>query len=344
MEFDTKREIWIVRAGEGAAHSEGFLEGKLVAIGWAQAGPIEKDTPDEKIDELFQRAYSTHEPNAVRVWASQVKRFVREPVQGDPVATYDRDRRRYLLGVIQGPSQWREERPLTRWRPVKWLCETPRDVLSASARNRLGAIATLFRLSEAVTSELWEKAVPRGCRARGKAASLVGMRQSWRLLSLACLVLACTPEETSNVDVSELDPEGWCALAQALCPGLEQSFVADLDPRGTWLRGAPFAELEIEVVGDGVWELTDAWDEACQPIRIARDEGVLVSVEPILWLGPEPVTAFFPVRALDSVWLVPDTELARFDLRAPDREELGWLAFRQVENVPDVIVHPLEGF
>lgn len=168
MEFDTKREIWIVRAGEGAAYSEEFLEEKLVAIGWAQAGPIEKDTPDEKIDELFQRAYSTHKPNAVRVWASQVKRFVREPVQGDPVATYDRDRRRYLLGVIQGPAQWREERPLTRWRPVKWLRETPRDVLSASARNSLGAIATLFRLSEAVTSELWEKAVPLGSEERPK--------------------------------------------------------------------------------------------------------------------------------------------------------------------------------
>ena len=174
-----------------------------------------------------------------------------------------------------------------------------------------------------------------GCRARGKAASLVGMRRSWRLLSLASLVLACTPEETPNVDVSELDPDGWRALAQALFPGLEQSFVTDLDPRGTWRREAPFAELEIEFVGDGEWELTDAWDEACRPIRCIRDEGVLVLVDPILWLGPEPVTAFFPVRALDDVWLVPDTQLTRLDFRAPSREPLAKLAFRQVELFPD---------
>jgi restriction system protein len=161
MKFDSNLPIWVVRAGEGAAHVEEFLEHELVAIGWAPVGPLTDTASDEEVEERFAKAYPDRKQGAVRVWASQVKRFVREPRVGDPVATYDRERRRYLLGSIAGTAQWREG-PLPRWRAVEWLRETPRDVLSASTRNSLGSIATLFRPSEDVTKELWDKSSPLG--------------------------------------------------------------------------------------------------------------------------------------------------------------------------------------
>jgi restriction system protein len=161
MGIDTSLPIWVVRAGEGAAHAEEFLSEELVAIGWAKVGQLASDATDEEIDDGFAKAFPDHKEGSVRVWASQVRRFLREPKIGDPVTTFDRERRRYYLGTIKGPPQWRDS-DLPRWRAVEWLRETPRDALSASTRNSLGSIATLFRPSEDVTKELWEKSVPLG--------------------------------------------------------------------------------------------------------------------------------------------------------------------------------------
>jgi restriction system protein len=166
MQFDTSLPIWVIRAGEGAAHVEAFEKENVVAIGWAEVGQLAAELTDEEIDARFVKAYPDRKAGTVRVWANQVKRFLREPRIGNPVATYDRERRRYLIGIIAGPPKWRDG-DLPRWRPVEWLREVPRDILSASTRNSLGSIATLFRLPEEVTRELWDKAIPHWSSAQG---------------------------------------------------------------------------------------------------------------------------------------------------------------------------------
>jgi restriction system protein len=156
-----KAPIWIVRAGEGAAYAEEFVQDGLVAIGWIEPGPLEPTVTDEELERRFATAYAAEKEGYRRTAAGMVRRFLRELKVGDLVATYDRDRRVYPLGSIAGEPQWREHE-LARWRRVKWTHEVSRDVLSVSARNSLGSIATLFRLSADVASEMWTKATPIG--------------------------------------------------------------------------------------------------------------------------------------------------------------------------------------
>jgi restriction system protein len=52
-----KGPIWIVRAGEGAAYVEEFLQEGLVAIAWKEPGPLEPDVSDDEIEQRFAEAY-----------------------------------------------------------------------------------------------------------------------------------------------------------------------------------------------------------------------------------------------------------------------------------------------
>ncbi|MDZ4696770.1 MAG: restriction endonuclease [Deltaproteobacteria bacterium] len=152
--------IWLVRAGEGGAFADEFEEQGVVAIGWSKAGPIAAAMSDPEVEACFIKAYPTAKPGNRRSGAGQVKRFVRELKVGDLVATYAPDRRIYLLGTIAGEVGWREHE-LARVRPVKWTRAVSRDVLSATLRNTLGSILTLFNV-EGGAGEMMERSVPLG--------------------------------------------------------------------------------------------------------------------------------------------------------------------------------------
>ncbi len=154
---------WIVRAGRDAAFFDEFRTHEIVAIGWSKAGPVTTATSDEELDRLFLAAYPEAKEGARRVYQAQVRRFAHELESGDRVATYDPNDRLYLLGTIVGPLAWREGNN-PRVLPVRWTHETLRDRLSAATRNGLGSIATLFRTSEEVGAELWEKSTPIGSK------------------------------------------------------------------------------------------------------------------------------------------------------------------------------------
>jgi restriction system protein len=166
--MDKPAPIWIVRAGENAAYVDEFLKDGLVAIGWVEVGPIEATTSDAEVDDRFRAAYPDDKERARFVGAAMVKRFVREVRPGDPIATSDRNRRVYPLGTVTGEVQWRDHR-LPRFRTVSWTHEVDRDVLSAAARNSLGAIATMFRLGPDIASEMWSKARPIGTAAPARS-------------------------------------------------------------------------------------------------------------------------------------------------------------------------------
>ena len=86
------------------------------------------------------------------------REFVREIHRQDSVVTYDPGRRRYVLGTVQGDVQFSEDDPQQPYqRAVDWTHYVPRDVVSASARNSLGAIQTLFRVQDDVARELEAK-------------------------------------------------------------------------------------------------------------------------------------------------------------------------------------------
>ena len=162
--MDKPGPIWIVRAGERAAFVDEFLQDGVVAIGWADAGPVEATVPDEELDRRMATAYPDEKEGWRRVAAAMIRRFAREVHAGDLIATYDRNRRVYPLGTVVGDLQWRDHN-LARVRKVKWTHEVDRDLLSVTARNSLGAIATMFRLGPEVAAEMWAKAQPIGAAA-----------------------------------------------------------------------------------------------------------------------------------------------------------------------------------
>jgi len=92
-----------------------------------------------------------------RVWAAQVRRFLREPVIGDRVVTYDPQSRTYLIGKIASDAKWEPDSALSRVRKINWTNQVLRDVLAASTRNTLGAIQTVFRVDADAVKEMLEK-------------------------------------------------------------------------------------------------------------------------------------------------------------------------------------------
>lgn len=148
--------MWMVRAGQGAAYIDDFIEKKVVAIGWAEAGEFKAGESREKISKRLAFVWPTMTPGYLAISTGQIYRFLNEIKPGDKVVTYDPSRRAYHIGKIIGeprfdPALFDE---LPRIRDVEWKGEILRDAISLPTRNTLGAISTLFQLSESATLEI----------------------------------------------------------------------------------------------------------------------------------------------------------------------------------------------
>jgi len=159
--LESDAPIWVVRAGRRGVYASDFISEGWVGIGWGEAGPIAADASDKAVEAAIERGYATEREGTKRVWTAQIKRFFREVAVGDPVANYDPDQRMFFLGTVVSDLFSKEDHDLFRARRVDWTHKAPRDRLSTSARNSLGAILTFFRLSDEVSAELRAKAVPR---------------------------------------------------------------------------------------------------------------------------------------------------------------------------------------
>ena len=151
---------WLIRSGRQGRYADDFLTGGYVAIGGVEIGELPKDASDEEVDRLYDQKHPQESEGTRRSWASLTKRFLRDLVPGTVVATYDPSQRLYFIGTITSEPEWHPERELPRTRRVKWSHKTPRDRLSASARNSLGSTLTLFRISDEVGIEMQPSAVP----------------------------------------------------------------------------------------------------------------------------------------------------------------------------------------
>lgn len=149
---------WMVRAGRKSRFFESFKQERIVAIGWRGVGSLkETKNKDEFVQKVVQ-AYPNYREQQVLMAASQLYRFAREFKVGDRVVTYDSGGRSYLCGIIVGEYEFLEtavEEEFENRRLVDWKHETSRDRLSSSAKSSLGAISTIFRISDWVADELW---------------------------------------------------------------------------------------------------------------------------------------------------------------------------------------------
>jgi restriction system protein len=158
------RGMWMIRAGRGGEHVEDFLLHGIVALGDVRLGAIPPTIKKDELLKLYAEKYPEEKVGSRGVWASQLLRFINEIKVGDDVATFDRERRKYILGRITSEYEWApdllEEMPHVR--RVKWTHEVGRDLLKTATRNTLGAIMTLFKLGPDVEKDLRAHAVTLG--------------------------------------------------------------------------------------------------------------------------------------------------------------------------------------
>jgi restriction system protein len=147
--------MWVVRAGEDARFYDDFKRNKIVAIGWDELGDLSRVKNHAEIKRMIEKAWSDKKLGWRNIVPSQVARFVLEFKEGDYVLTYDSKTRNYLIGKICSPYHYDPTRKEYRHvRTATWEGEIPRDSLSISTRNTLGAISTLFEVNEEAANDI----------------------------------------------------------------------------------------------------------------------------------------------------------------------------------------------
>ena len=150
--------MWVVRAGRGGFLAEFFREENLVGVDFLSVdfpqSPVGMSR--EQLTEVVRRQQPDLSKPKVANAAGQLYRFLAEINVGDDVLVYDPSRRIYSLGSILTDADWQGSAggdvPLRR--SVEWRQEVPRDSLSVSTRNTLGAIQTLFQVNETAAAEI----------------------------------------------------------------------------------------------------------------------------------------------------------------------------------------------
>lgn len=149
------KRTWMVRAGRDAMFIEEFREKGRVSIGWSALGSLnDYTTRDELARGIAQRWPEWHK-QAQAMATGQVWRFKSEIQVGDTVVTYDPSLRRYLVGEVVGsytfePASVEQPNVLS----VNWKGEVSRDLLSATTKNSLGAISTIFLVPPEAAADL----------------------------------------------------------------------------------------------------------------------------------------------------------------------------------------------
>ena len=151
------KNMWMVRAGEGAFLIDGFRNKNYVSIGWNEIGDISDVKRKDKIKKLVEEAgYYTKKPQ-ISVATGQISRFLLNFKKGDYVITYDSNNRLYLVGEIQSDYEYNTQiSEYHHVRRVKWLGEVSRDKLSIQTKNTLGAISTIFQIKDRARKEILE--------------------------------------------------------------------------------------------------------------------------------------------------------------------------------------------
>lgn len=145
----------MVRA-EGGELLELFLKRRMVALGWHEVGDLTGARTRKAVAELVDRVWPDDPPGRRGMWTGMLHRFRSEMSIEDAVVTYDPSSRVYHIGRILSDYRY-DAKSSEQWpsiRDVEWYATVERDRLSVATKNELGAIMTLFKLSETAASEL----------------------------------------------------------------------------------------------------------------------------------------------------------------------------------------------
>ncbi|HAN17034.1 MAG: restriction endonuclease [Bacteroidetes bacterium GWC2_33_15] len=151
-----KNQLWMVRAGEGAFLLDDFINKSIIAIGWNATGDLSAIEKIDKIKGLVAANYQEYKSGTVNISAGQIYRFIHEFKIGDAVMTYNPTERVYWIGEID--SDYKFDKEICEYNhihKVKWIDKIPRDELSTSTKNTLGATLTIFDIPKAARDEIF---------------------------------------------------------------------------------------------------------------------------------------------------------------------------------------------
>lgn len=146
--------IWFVRAAERGRLFEEFAQG-YVGVGYNDMGDMSDVTEQDEIRTHYLKAYPNGRPGAIGNQVAMFYKFRSVIEVGEPVITYDTQKREYLIGTIQSGYKYQPGTvgDYPNIREVKWENKVSRDLLSVTSRNHLGCATALFSVSQ----EAWDE-------------------------------------------------------------------------------------------------------------------------------------------------------------------------------------------
>jgi len=238
-----KKTMWLVRAGKDAYLFDEFQNKKVVALGWNEIGDLSKITTSgdffhlKGIKKLLQEKHPDYKQGTLNICAGMLSRFRFDFKKGDHVVTYNPAERIYLVGEITSDYEYNTK--LTEYfhiRRVKWLGEVPRDKLSASTKNTLGAISTLFEVGEDA-----EKEIVNLLKGKGPVGDIDGKEAELDIIKEDMIAKA---HEFIKDKVLDLDWEEMQELVAGLLKGMR--YKTTISPRG------PDRGWDIQASPDGL--------------------------------------------------------------------------------------------
>src|SRR5690348_7607255 len=159
MGMNQMTHMWMVRAERGGILFDQFESESIVAIGWVEMGNMGHLKSRDDFVAAVTAAYPNNTRAQTATSAGQAYRFVREVQVGDAVITYSPEQRVYLIGKIRSEYKYEPRRIENdpNVRDVEWAGRVPRDLLTLSAKNSLGAISTLFLVPSDVADEIKQR-------------------------------------------------------------------------------------------------------------------------------------------------------------------------------------------
>ncbi|MFC1515796.1 restriction endonuclease [Thermodesulfobacteriota bacterium] len=150
-----KEKMWMIRAGRDASLIQDFEDNGYVAVGWIEMDDLTNVKSKGDIEKIHIKAYPDQKTAKRRMSVGQMARFRFDIKEGDLVTTYNPEYRTYLVGEIVSDYQYIPRSPgdFNHIRKVNWQGKVKRDSLSVSTKNTVGAIMTLFLLSDSASKE-----------------------------------------------------------------------------------------------------------------------------------------------------------------------------------------------
>lgn len=142
---------WMVRAGKENELADLVEEKGAVALGWPEMGDLSTLETRQDYRDQYRKAYPDQPGAAIAIRAGELYRFVERMLQGDYVVTRLEAAKEVLIGLVDGPYEYRtdlfgEQYPHVR--RVRWLKRVPWDAFGAPIRDAMSSDLTVFVLED----------------------------------------------------------------------------------------------------------------------------------------------------------------------------------------------------